>query len=334
MHETRPRQGAGSANAHTDPTLVSEYLTHWLWAKQSLRPSTLRSYEIHIHRHLNPHLGNVPLQELRPIHIERAYRHLATRPGRGGRSLSPATMRRIHATLMSALNMAVRRGEIERNPAATVELPRPERAHLDTWSAAELSMFLNAIEDDRLHLLYLVLGLVGLRRGEAAALRWQDIDLNRGFIRVERSTTRVGARLVTGSPKSATGRRVVAIGDEVSRRLHWHQCRQRLELMRHAGHPALPELVFTTPTGEPLDPTYMSRHFDRLIHRHGLPRVRLHDLRHTSASIGLESGESLVEVSRRLGHSSISITADIYSHVSPRVAKESAERLTATVLRR
>jgi integrase len=89
--------------------------------------------------------------------------------------------------------------------------------------------------------------------------------------------------------------------------------------------------VFTTPTGQPLDPAYVSRHFDRLTAKHGLPRIRLHDLRHTSASIGLASGESLLEVSRRLGHSSITVTADIYSHLSPLVAKESAERLAQTV---
>lgn len=316
------------------PQTVGEYLEEWLWSKQSLRPSTHASYETHVRRYLVAYLGPVDLGSLRPLHVERMYRELAVRESRGGRPLSAASVRRIHATLMSALNMAVRRGLLDRNPAATVELPRADKANVETWSSVELSRFLDAIGDDRLHLLYLLLGLVGLRRGEAVALRWSEVDLNRGFLRIERSVVRVGSQAVVGPPKSSSGRRVVAIDDETARRLQWHQCRQRLEALRRTGAALTPELVFTTEDGELLDPAYVSRHFDRLIARHGLPRIRLHDLRHTSASIGLESGESLVEVSRRLGHSSISITADTYSHISPLVAKESAERLAASVLRR
>lgn len=136
---------------------------------------------------------------------------------------------------------------------------------------------------------------------------------------------------MTGPPKSATGVRVVAIDDQTAHRLGWHRCRQRLEVLRTTGAVASPEWVFTTETGQPLDPAYVSRHFDRLVARHQMRRIRLHDLRHTSASIGLASGESLLEVSRRLGHSSITITADTYSHISPMVAKESAERLARHV---
>jgi integrase len=232
---------------------------------------------------------------------------------------------------MSALNTAVRRGLIDRNPAATVELPRAPRSRPSTWTAGELAGFLEQIAEDRLVLLYRLLGLAGLRRGEAVALRWVDVDLNAGHLRVEQSLVKVDGRSVIGPPKSVAGARVVAIDDETARRLLWHQEVQRLEILKVVGTAGTMELVFTTPTGEPLDPAYVSRHFDRLVARHGLPRIRLHDLRHTSASIGLEAGESLLEVSRRLGHSSITITADVYSHLSPVVAKESAERLAQSV---
>ena len=244
---------------------------------------------------------------------------------------SVPTLRRIHGTLMSALNLAVRRGLIERNPAATVELPRAPSRTTATWSAEELSRFRDAVREDRLHLLFLLLGLVGMRRGEALALRWADVDLNAGLLRIEQPLVRVGDHTVMGSPKSASGTRVVAIDDETARRLHWHQCRQRLDVLRLSGVPQHPDLVFTTSHGQALDPAFVSRYFDRLVARHGLRRIRLHDLRHTSASLGLASGESLVEVSRRLGHSSITITADVYSHVSPQVAKESAERRAKAV---
>jgi integrase len=313
---------------------VGEYLEEWLWGKQSLRPSTHMSYETHVRRYLTPHLGSLPIASLRAVHIEGMYRQLSqgdsTLPQR---SLSVATLRRIHATLRSALNTAVKRGLIERNPASTVELPRVHTTRTQTWSAGQLGQFLEAIHEDRLHLLYLLLGFVGLRRGEVVALRWIDVNLNMGILRIENSAVKVGNRSVVGPPKSSSGARVVAIDDETARRLHWHQCRQRLEMLRTIGQTTTPELVFTTPSGAALDPAYVSRHFDRLITTHDMPRIRLHDLRHTSASIGLAAGESLVEVSRRLGHSSISITADIYSHISPEVAKESAERLAQTVYR-
>jgi integrase len=158
------------------------------------------------------------------------------------------------------------------------------------------------------------------------ALRWSDVDLEAGLLRVEQSAVGVAGESVIGPPKSSSGIRTVAIDAETARRLSWHACRQRLEAHGATGAARNPELVFTQADGTPLDPTYVSRHFDRLIRTHGLRRIRLHDLRHTSASLGLASGESLLEVSRRLGHSSISVTADIYSHISPEVARESAER--------
>jgi len=309
---------------------VAEYLEEWLWMKQALRPSTHRSYETHVRKYLIPLLGSLPLRALRPVHIDRAYREIAM-TSIAGRPLSVATLRRVHATLMSALNTATRRGLIDRNPAATVELPRARKARPATWSAEELARFFAAIEDDRLRLVYRLLGLAGLRRGEAVGLRWVDVDLNAGLLRVEQSLVKVDGKSVIGPPKSAAGARVVAIDDETARQLQWHREAQRLEILQTTGISTDSDLVFTTPTGEPLDPAYVSRHFDRLVARHGLPRIRLHDLRHTSASLGLEAGESLLEVSRRLGHSSITITADIYSHLSPAVVKESAERLAHTV---
>ena len=328
---TLPRSRRYGAQEHA-PT-VGEYLDTWLTGKQSLRESTRQSYEVHVRRYLKPHLGDLLLVELRPAHIERMYRLIgAAGDQEGGVPLSVASVRRIHATLTSALNTAVRRGLVERNPAATVELPPVRRPRVATWSAADLGRFLASVEDDPLHPLYLLLGLVGLRRGEAVALRWSDVDLNQGLLRMEQSAIKVGRRAVIGPPKSASGARAVALDDETCRRLQWHAARQRLDILRETGAIVVPELVFTTARGEPLDPTYVSRRFDRLVARHGLPRIRLHDLRHTSASIGLASGESLLEVSRRLGHSSITITADIYSHISPLVAKESAERLAHRVL--
>src|SRR5688572_15826765 len=130
---------------------VGEYMESWLWGKQSLRPSTHAAYEIHIRRYLVPYLGNLSIEALRPLHVQRMYRELAMRHDEHGRGLSVATLRRIHATLMSAMNTAVRRGLIERNPAATVELPRVDRGPMRAWTAEELVRFLTLTEREPLH---------------------------------------------------------------------------------------------------------------------------------------------------------------------------------------
>jgi integrase len=326
-------QPKGRPTVAVDPRklTVGDFLPAWLEGKQSLRPSTRASYESHIQLYLVPHLGDIVLIELGSEHIERMYREIMVANAARSRAVSPATMRRIHATLTSALSTAERRGWVRRNAAATVELARAPKPISQAWTSTEFARFLSLIDGDRLHLLYLLLGMRGLRRGEVVALRWRDVDLQAGWLRIEQSAVNVNGETVLGPPKSSSGVRTVALDPQTVAKLHWHGCQQRLENRDRIGTPVLSELVFTDAEGEPLDPTFVSRHFDRLVKKHGLPRIRLHDLRHTSASIGLASGETLLEVSRRLGHSSISVTADIYSHIAPLVASESAERLAAVV---
>lgn len=158
------------------------------------------------------------------------------------------------------MNTAVRRGLLERNPASTVELPPARRPRVASWSAEDLGRFLAATGKDRLHLMYLLLGLVGLRRGEVVALRWVDLDLNTGLLRVEQSAVKIAGRSMIGPPKSSSGARVVALDDSTCRRLQWHGRRQRLDLVRTTGVIETPELVFSTPEGHQLDPSYVSRH--------------------------------------------------------------------------
>jgi integrase len=310
---------------------VGKYLPEWLEGKQALRPSTRASYDSHIRLYLVPYLGHIALAELRAEDIERMYREIMVRNSGRTRMVSPATTRRIHATLTSALSTAERRGLVQRNAAATVELARAPKASARAWTSAEFAKFLELVAEDRLHLLFLLLGMRGLRRGEVVGLRWRDVDLHARSLRIEQSAVSVNGQTVLGPPKSSSGVRTVAIDGQTAAKLHWHGCQQQLENRDRIGTPVLSELVFTDTEGGALDPTFVSRHFDRLVKKHGLPRIRLHDLRHTSASIGLASGETLLEVSRRLGHSSISVTADIYSHIAPLVASESAERLAAVV---
>lgn len=303
------------------PPTVGEYLTQWLRGKRSLKPSTQLSYAGHVDRYLVPELGTMHLADLTPTHVDEAYRAItATNP-----SLSNSTMHRIHATLMSALNRAVQRGLIDLNPAATVELPRPERVVMRTWSPEQFAKFLAVNRNDDLILLYRLMGLLGLRRGEALGLTWGDFDPRSRELRIERTLGRVGAELVLGPPKSAAGRRTLAVDPQTSKAIEEHR--------RNHGARQNISLGWIFASGdEPLDPAHVSRRFGRLTAEAELPRIRLHDLRHTSASIGLAAGESLIEVSRRLGHSSITVTADIYSHISPALSHSAAERLAQQVI--
>ena len=305
-------------------TTVGDYLSAWLDARQTLRPSTRLAYEIHLRRYLIPHLGHLQLANLSLGDIEAMYTAIAAQD----RAISPATMHRIHATLVNALGNAVRRGLIASNPAQLVELPRTPYSRLQVWSASQLAEFLSATAADRLQPLFLLLGLTGLRRGEAIGLRWSDIDLDRGQLHVEQQLSTIARRTQAGPPKSVHGRRTLPISARLHEALDCHAGGQRLERWAAGADWVDTDLVFTTTDGQALNPGRVSRHFDRLVAATSLPPIRLHDLRHTSASLGLASGESLLEVSRRLGHSSITITADIYSHISPATARHSAERLT------
>ncbi len=305
---------------------VQEYLTGWLAGKQSLRPSTRLSYRCHIHQYLIPHLGHHRLSALRAHHLEAMYLAITSGNHQRERPVGPETLRRIHATCQSALNTAVKRGLLRRNPAATVELVRIQRPRRTTWNERDAATFLTAIVDDPLHPLYRMLLITGLRRGEALGLRWCDLDVQSSVLHVRQQLVAVGTDLVIGPPKTASGARTIALDEKTLQALQLHALEAHLTpagQLRQSPE----DLVFSTTVGAPLCPAYVSRHFDRIVHRTELPRIRLHDLRHTSASLGLAGGETLLEVSKRLGHSSIGVTADIYSHITPQVARQAADRL-------
>lgn len=220
-----PRPGPGADSTAT--LTLAAYLASWLAGKHSLRPSTQTSYAGHIRMYLVPHLGTVLLVDLRAEQIELTYRKIMAETLTGPRPISVTTLRRIHSTLVSALSTAVRRGMIDRNPASTVELPRPNPRKATAWTAEELGAFLKGIETDPLYLVFLILGLRGLRRGEAVALRWANVDLDERILRVEESATVVSGRTILGPPKSAAGRRVVSIDTGTAELLRAHRAAQQ-----------------------------------------------------------------------------------------------------------
>ncbi len=310
------------------PLTVAEYLDEWLAGKRNLRETTRRSYAMHIRRYLAPSLGHYRLQDLRADHLDALYSDLLD-SRRGG--TSAATVQHVHRTLRSALNTAVKRRLIAWNPAVQVELPQHRPARSSVWEPQHIAAFLDTAADHRLSALFHLIAFTGMRRGEAIGLHWRDVDLQRAHVVVAWQITDGDGRPQLGVPKTAAGARVVPIDPLTVEVLSGHQVVQQAE--RAAWGEAWVEhgLVFTRENGELLRPDVVTHTFRKLVEAAGVPPIRLHDLRHTHASLALAAGVDIKVVSDRLGHSTTSITADLYTHVVPAVARSAADAIAAAV---
>lgn len=317
---------------------VGVYLQQWLEGRTRLRPTTRESYERYLERYFVPLLGHVELRALRAVDIERAYAEIRKGFGRGVKrrqTIKPATLLRLHSVLKAALNTAVRRKLLPYNPALGVELEPVRRPRVRPFEPEELGRFLDEAGRHHLGPLFEVMALTGLRRGEAVGLRWQDVDLTRGFLNVRQQVVRQRGELLTGPPKTRTGEdRRVDLDSGTIGVLLAHRLRQEEDRRRHGLPAPGSDLVFTWPDGNGYSPDYVTRQFKLLSKRAGVPMKRLHDLRHGSASLQLAAGVPIAVVSQRLGHSTIALTADTYSHLLEGVGRDAAERAAALVPRR
>lgn len=326
----------GSYVGPSKTTLADFLQDEWLPAIEgTIRPSTLRSYRLQVEKHVVPRLGSVPLQRLDGGAINRFYASLADdgrTDGNGG--LSPASVRRVHASLHRALKDAVRWGKLTRNPADAAYPPRV-RAHaakeMTTWTVEELRSFLDSVADDPLYALWLTLASTGMRRGEALGLRRSDLDLDAGRASIRRTLIAIGYELHHSTPKTAKGNRQIALDPRTVEALKAHRTAQVKEQLAMGEHYEDNGLVFSRPDGTPIHPDRASKMFNQLVARSGLRRIRLHDLRHTHATIALRAGIHPKVVSERLGHGSITITLDTYSHAIPAMQEEAAETVAALV---
>jgi len=308
---------------------VQEYLSTWLAAKHALKPKTIASYSDLTALYIIPHIGSIRLLDLRAHHLDTMY--IAIQVGRRGRVLSPSTIRRVHAVLRSALNSAVRRRLIPYNAAEYIELAPENPRRPKPWTAEQARKFLEINSQDRLAALYELMLLTGMRRGEAIGLRWEDVDLDGRCLFIVQQITEVRGRSVVGKPKTKRGTRVVPIDVTTAATLRRHQAGQQVERLAWGSAWNEQDLVFTRENGLPLRPEYATRHFQALTQRADLPAIRLHDLRHTNASLALEAGVALKVVSDRLGHSQTAITADLYTHVNITVARAAADQIASTL---
>lgn len=312
---------------------VAEYLTSWLDAKafQGRKPSTLRGYRQHVDIHLTPAIGHLKLSELRVFHLDTMYAEIMVTRG-----ITPATLTRINATLKSALSSAVSKNELDTNVAKRVELPDDETddtdndGELNILAPKQFGQFLTEAKAELLEPLFFVAGMTGLRRGEVVALRWEDVNIEDGYLIVRKNAVQVGNATIVGTPKTKRSRnRRVPLGEATVAKLKAHRKAQAARRLATGTDWADSGCVFTDEVGAMLHPQRVSRTFDRVQSRAGLPDTRFHDLRHFAASVMISAGIQLEIVSKILGHSSVAITSRLYSHLLPEAAADAASRIDA-----
>lgn len=308
---------------------VGEYLERWLkdTVQGTVRQSTYEVYRHMVRPHIVPGLGRAELKNLNPVHVRGFYRD------RLDSDLSPATVHKMHVVLHKALDQVVSDGLIPRNVAKDVKVQQAKRKEIRPLTPEQARTLLDAARGDRLEALYVLALNTGLRQGELLALKWEDVELEDAVLRVRRTLTRTGGKVDVGPPKTNKSRRSVGLTTPAVEALHAHLSRQ-LEEMEQMGSLYRPGgLVFANESGGIINPSNLrNRSFKKLLKRAELPEIRFHDLRHTCATLLLSRNVNRKVVFEMLGHSSIAITLDTYSHVLP-IMQESAVRALEDVLK-
>ena len=304
-----------------DNLKVGEYLERWLVDSvlDTVRPTTYERYEQIVRIHVRPALGSVKLKNLTPVHVRGLYREKLEA------GLSARTVQYIHVTLHKALKQAVQDGLIPRNATEAVKAPQVRREEMRPLSAEQVKVLLEVARGDRLEALYVLAIHTGLRQGELLGLKWEDVDLESGTLRVRRTLVTAKGGPVLTAPKTKGSRRSVKLTQGAVEALRSHLKHQLQEIDRAGSLWRENGLMFASESGEPLDRRYLtSCRYKALLKRAELPMIRFHDLRHTCATLLLSKNVNPKIVSEMLGHASIAITLDTYSHVLPNMRDQAA----------
>lgn len=306
----------------TEKQTLAQFIAYWLETviKPHRKDRTYSSYEQLLRVHVLPTLGHLPLAKVTPQHLTALY---AVRRQDG---VSAETLAHVHTVLHTALKHALRVDLVARNVTEAVDKPKASYRRPDPLDAAQARRLLEAAKDHRLHALFVLALATGMREGELLALHWDDLNLVKGTVRVER--TLQPARRAPAAfdvPKTEHSRRVLDIGPSIVAVLEVHQVRQQIERRAAGAFWQDMGLVFPNTVGKPMDGiNLLQREFYPLLERAGLPRVRFHDLRHTAATLQLHESQDLTAVSATLGHAQTSTTANIYAHALPSGRKKVA----------
>lgn len=316
----------------TDRQTVGAFLQDWLehTARPSVRPSTFRGYQTAVTQYLVPRLGRTALAKLSPQDVQRFQNELLRAPrARGEGTISSGTVINARRVLGRALEQATRWRLIARNPVRDVDGPHVTRQEITPLDPDQARLLLATVRGDRLEALYAVALALGLRRGEALGVMWADVDLADAKLHVRRALQRTKGGLRLLDVKTKKSRRTVSLPLFAIRALQRHRRRQEEEREAVGDRWTETGLVFTSPLGAPLDPQAATRAFARALARAGLPHQRFHDLRHACASLLLAQGLDLKVIQEILGHSTITVTANLYAHVLIGLKRQASERMDA-----
>jgi len=312
--------------AYVEPTrdTIAEYLAKWLevYAVPNVSENTLNGYTINVRKHIIPYIGRIPLKDLRPAHVQELYSGLLAS------GLSPKSVRYVHTTLHEALKHAVRWELIPRNVTEAVTPPRVPRHEITVLEPRQVTAILKALQDTRLYMPVLLAVSTGMRRGEIFGLRWPDVNFERGLIHIARSMLRVeNGAPVWGTTKTEGSRRSISLPAMTIRALREHERAQDVFKRVHGSAYRNHGLVVCLEDGRAWDLSNFASAFRRAMDGLGFKGIRFHDLRHTHATMLLKEGVHPKIVSERLGHATVQMTLNTYSHVLPEMQKEAASRI-------
>ncbi|MGM0807572.1 MAG: tyrosine-type recombinase/integrase [Bacillota bacterium] len=294
--------------------------------KPKVAPSTSLRAEVVLRNHIAPSLGNIQIQNLKAVHLDKFYSEKLKE------GLAHSYIRMMHDLISMTLDKAVLWEMIPKNVAKNAEPPKRKKSKFDVWTLSELETFLEGIKHIRYYQLYLLAAHTGMRKGEVIAIRWKDLDLEKGYVRVSRTFTFDNFKPTFTTPKTESSIRNIKLPESVLKEMKAYRIRKKEECLSLGVPFNEDDLIFTTRTGNPVMPSQVQKDFDKWIKKLELSPIRFHDLRHSHATILiLELNVNIKAVSERLGHSNIKMTLDTYSHVLPQTEESLAETLDAAI---
>lgn len=313
------------AGLTVDPKRITlgDFLHNWLEesVKPSVRITTYENYSVLTRTHILPALGHVTLQKLTPQQIQ----HFLNTKLEVGKSTR--TVQYLLVLLRRSLGLAVKWGMVQRNVALLVDPPRVQHKEIQPFTPTQAKQFLEAVQGHKLEALFTVALALGLRRGEALGLRWEDVDLEGGTLTVRASLQRAGGKLQLMEVKTERSHRVVKLPKFALLSLKAHKVRQIEDRLVAGARWQTTGMVFSTGIGTPYDPRRLNEDFEKALKLAGLPHIRFHDLRHSAATLLMAQGVPIKMVSELLGHSTTRMTLDVYSHVLDPMRQEAADRM-------
>lgn len=303
--------------------LIDQWLT--VYGVPQLAPSTVRGYKVNFDKHTIPYIGHILVQKLTGVEIQNMYTQLSKT------GLSPRSVHYVHTTLHEVLEYAYKTRLISLNPANFVSAPKQAKYKAEVYNTDEVTKLLSCAKGTDMEIPLMIDLETGLRRGELLALKWSDINWEARTLIVQRNLVCIDGEYKFGSPKTKSGNRKLLLSESLIEKLRQHRVKQTEIRLQLGATYQNNDLVCCRDDGNPYHTGSFSHKFANLLKKHGLKRIRLHDIRHTNATLMLENGIPAKIASERLGHSGIAITLDTYSHVSPIMQKDAVEKLSSEI---